>query len=63
MLDDLANHYQTLYSREDPEEPLHISNLTSDIYIPVLDDPISQSDIKDAMKTMKKVDMIINYQF
>ena len=54
MLDDLANHYQTLYSREDPEEPLHISNLTSDIYIPVLDDPISQSDIKDAMKTMKK---------
>ena len=54
MLDDLTNHFQNVYSRNDPNEPLHISNLTSNIYIPVLDDSISQNDIEDAMKTMKK---------
>lgn len=54
MLDDIANHYQDLYSRDDPTEPQKITNLSSNTYIPILDDPISQSDISNALKDMKK---------
>ena len=54
MLDDLVNHYEDLYSRDDPTEPQKIANLSSSTYIPILDDPISQHDINYAMKDMKK---------
>ena len=54
MLDDLANHYETLYSRDNQDEPLQISNLTTKVYLPVLDDPISYNDVEEAMKNMKK---------
>ena len=53
-LEDLALHFEGLYASNDEDELSKVSNLSSHTYIPLLDDPISQRDLNNAMKGMKK---------
>ena len=50
----LATHFEALYKPSDPDEAVKISNLEKNTYIPILDDPVTQNDIADAMKGMTK---------
>ena len=52
--DDLAVYFESLYRSPDPDELTKIEQLESNTYIPVLDDPISRSELDDAVKVMKK---------
>ena len=52
--DELALHFEKLYTCNDPEESQKIDVLEIDLYNPLLDDPITSIEIKDAMKEMKK---------
>ena len=52
--DELALHFEKLYSTDDPEESSKIEELTTDTYIPALDDPISMEEVDTAAKEMKK---------
>ena len=54
MIDDLQAHFQTLYSVDDQNESLNIANLTSNMHVPILDDPISLNEIDEAVSDMKK---------
>ena len=54
MLDELQLHYEALYSRDKSEEALDITNLSSNMYIPLLDDPITPQEVTDATQNMKK---------
>ena len=50
----MHEHFEELYTPEDPEEMTKIRNLNSDVYVPILDDPIAAKEIEDAMKDCKK---------
>ena len=52
IFEDLTNHFNDLYktSENDLEK---IEKLNSDVYIPVLDDPVTQDELKEAMGKMK----------
>ena len=52
--DELALHFEKLYTCDDPAEAANIEQLQTDNYVPELDDPITQSEIDSAMKEMKK---------
>ena len=54
LTEELATHFESLYKPSDPDEAVKISNLETNTYIPILDDPVKQNDIADAMKGMKK---------
>ena len=54
MIDELQLHYESLYSKDDPEESLKITNLSTNVYIPVLDDPITGEELHEASQSMKK---------
>ena len=52
--EELALHFEKLYSCSDKTENSKIEELTTPTYIPSLDDPISKRNVDDAMKEMKK---------
>ena len=52
--EELATHFEALYKPSDPDEAVKISNLETNTYIPILDDPVTQNDIADAMQGMQK---------
>ena len=52
--DELALHFEKLYSCSDQEESAKIEQLSTDTYIPALDDPITMNNVNAAMKEMKK---------
>jgi hypothetical protein len=52
--DELALHFEKLYSSDDPDEAAKIEQLSTDTYVPTLDDPISTEEMDVAMKEMKK---------
>ncbi len=54
MLDELQLHYEALYSRDESEKAANISNLSTSIHIPLLDDPILPEEVIDATQSMKK---------
>ena len=49
----LKKHFEELYSTHADDQQL-ISELQSDVYIPVLDDPINSQEIDEAVAKMKK---------
>ena len=63
MLEDLSEYFENLYKTEDPNDLLKTTNVKYNTNIPILDDPISKPDIDEAIKNMKKVVMIIRYQY
>ena len=52
--DELALHFEKLYSCDDEEEAEKIAELSTDAYVPTLDDPICQGEIDGAIGEMKK---------
>ena len=50
----MYDHFEELYTPEDPDEMNKIKELKSDVYIPILDDPITAKEIEEAMKDCKK---------
>ena len=52
--DELALHFEKLYSTDDPDETAKIEELSTDTYDPTLDDPITLEEIDTAAKEMKK---------
>ena len=50
---EFQNFFQDLYTCEDSNENVNISNLQSCITIPVVDDLISKNDVDEAVKSMK----------
>lgn len=51
---DLADHFETLYQPLPQEHITELDNLTSDVYIPINDDPISDRELVSAASSMKK---------
>ena len=51
---DMKNHFEELYTPEDKSESEGIGKLDSNVYIPLLDDPITERDVNEAMKDCKK---------
>ena len=51
-INELKEHFQGIYSL-DEKEP-NINTLSSDVYIPILDDPITTGEIEEGMKKCKK---------
>ena len=51
-LNQLKEHFEQIYSSEHQE--LNVDTLVSNIYIPILDDPITDVDITDGLKRCKK---------
>ena len=51
---DMKKHFQELYTIEGASEAERIKELSSDMYIPILDDPITERDINEAFKDCKK---------
>lgn len=49
-----AAHFEDLYKATDDKECENIMSLQSDVTIPLLDDPITQSEVEDALDDMKK---------
>ena len=54
LIEDLSTHFEDLYSLTNKDELIDMSNLESNVYIPLLDDPITAYDINAARKSMKK---------
>ena len=52
--DIFAAHFEDLYQAKDDNECENILSLQSEVTIPVLDDPITQSEVEDAIDDMKK---------
>ena len=52
--EELAIYYKNLYGSVNPDESEKIDQLKSKTYIPVLDDPITRSELDEAIKKMKK---------
>ena len=61
-INELKSHFENIYTTEDKLETTKINQLTSDIYIPVLDDLIDNREVQDALKDCKKGDMTLLYQ-
>ena len=54
LTSELAEHFEELYQPPPDEDVEQIKNLTSNVYIPITDDPITPDDISNAAKQMKK---------
>ena len=54
LIEDLSAHFEDLYSLNNKDELIDMSNLESNVYIPLLDDPITDYDINATRKSMKK---------
>ena len=54
QVDELASYFENLYKFEDENKLVEIEKLESEIYIPVIDDPIKQEEVDIAVKTTKK---------
>ena len=52
-INELKEHFEDIYTDED-NSLKNIDDLVSDVYIPVLDDPITSSEVHDSMKKCKK---------
>ena len=52
--EELAVHFEKLYSCDNDEESSMINELTTDAYVSALDDPITNEEINSAMNEMKK---------
>ena len=52
--EDLVLHFEELYSSGEQDEVSKMNDLVSDIYIPILDDPITQIDVDNVIREMKK---------
>ena len=61
--DELALHFEKLYSCDDDDEANKIAELVIDAYVPTLDDPISQEEVDNAINEMKKEDMTTSLEF
>ena len=53
-LNELKAHFEHIYSTDDLLESTKIEELKSEVYIPVLDDPIDRKEIIEAMNACKK---------
>ena len=51
---EFQHFFEGLYDNEDKNELEEIKNLESEVYVPVLDDPISSEETLDAYEDMKK---------
>ena len=51
---DLADHFETLYEPLPHEDTEELNNLSSDVYIPINDDPINDRELSLAASPMKK---------
>ena len=52
--EELALHFEKLYGCDDEEEYAKTAELSTDSYVPTLDDPICQEEVDDALSEMKK---------
>ena len=50
----MKDHFETLYTPEDPLERAKIKELSTEVYIPILNDPINEMEINEAQKSCKK---------
>ena len=50
----MKNHFEKIYTADNPEEMKLINELNSNVNIPQLDDPITESDIDIALNSCKK---------
>ena len=57
--DELALHFEKLYSSDDPNETSKIEELSTDNYVRALDDPLTMEELDAAAKEMKKVGLTI----
>ena len=55
--------FQNIYTAEDPSEPAKIEELSSDVYVPILDDPIDSKEVKKALNDCKEGGYNISRQF
>ena len=53
-INELKFHFETIYTAEDQLEIEKINQLSTDVYIPMLDDPIDNKEIHDALNDCKK---------
>ena len=53
-INELKSHFETIYTAEDQLEIEKINQLSTDVYIPMLDDPIDNKEIHDALNDCKK---------
>ena len=61
-VDEFTFFFSDLYKCESPEDNYKISQLNTNLYIPVLDDPIDKNEVHDAIKDMKKGGFDYNLQ-
>ena len=54
LIEDLSAHFGDLYNLNNKDELIDMSNLESNVYIPLLDNPITEYDITAARKSMKQ---------
>ena len=54
LIEDLSAHFEDLYSLNNKDALIDMSNLESNVYIPLLDDPITDYGINAARNSMKK---------
>ena len=50
----LKEHFENIYSIEDSNEKVKLEHLSSNIYIPILDDPITNIEVNTSLKNCKK---------
>ena len=53
-INQLKNHFEDIYETSKYIDTLKIIKISSDVYIPILDDPITESEVKDSLKKCKK---------
>ena len=53
-INSLKNHFKNIYQAENPSEIANITEVTTNVCIPLLDDPIIKADVDEAMKNCKK---------
>ena len=51
-INELKNDFEDIYTAEDP---LEIEDLSRNVYIPALDDPIDSKGVEEALNDYKKV--------
>ena len=51
--DDLASHFESLYQVDEKDDLKKITELKSEVHVPVLDDPITPIEVNKAVNMMK----------
>ena len=54
IFDDLTVHFEKLYKNENVDDERKMMELNTDVYIPILDDPITSNEMETALNEMKK---------